>query len=251
MGQVDLHFRPSVAVFDANMALGRRHDRPVRSHTAQGALAAMDMAGVQRAVVYSQHAVEFDGPQGNELLIELTVGEPRFAPQFVVNPAFDKMETFAESVQAHDVRSVRMAPKPHDYPFRDWVVGPWMGWLAETGMPLWLHAGQIDPSEVHDTLRDNPRVQAVLSEVHYSHTNWALPLLAALPNLNVEYSRFVNLWGIETLLDTVGEGRLMFGSRFPDSPISPQLYQLHRYGLGESSLTAICSGNLERLLRMG
>ena len=251
MGQVDLHFKPSVAVFDANMALGRRHDRPVRSHSAEGALAAMDMAGVRRALVYTQHAVEFDGPQGNELLIEMTAGEPRFAPQFAINPAFDDMEAFAEEVRAHDVRSIRMAPKLHDYPFRDWIVAPWMSWLAETAIPLWLNAEHIDPSELHDTLQNRPEVQVVLSEVHYRHTNWALPLLAALPNLNVEYSRFVNLWGIETLLDTVGEGRLMFGSRFPDSPIAPQLYHLHRYGLGESTLAAICSGNLERLLGMG
>ena len=250
MGQVDLHFRPSVAVFDANMALGRRHDRPVRSHTAKGALAEMDRAGVQRAVVYAQHAVEFDGPQGNALLIEMTAGEPRFAPQFAVNPAFDDMEAFAEDVRAHDVRSVRMTPKPHDYPFRYWVVDQWMDWLADEGIPLWLNAWQVDPSEVHETMLENPAVQVVLSEVHYSHTNWALPLLAALPNLNVEYSRFVNLWGIETMLNIVGEKRLMFGSRFPDSPIGPQLYHLHRYRLGESTLAAICSGNLERLLRM-
>ncbi len=250
MGQVDLHFRPSAPVFDANMALGRRHDRPVRSHTAEGALAAMDMAGVQRAVVYSQHAVEFDGPQGNELLLEMTAGEPRFAPQFVVNPAFDDMEAFIEDVQAHDVRSIRMAPTLHDYPFRDWVVGPWLSWLADAGIPLWLNAAHVDPSETHDTLLENPEVQVVLSEAHYSHANWALPMLAALPNLNVEISRFVILSGIDVLLGTVGEERVMFGSRFPDSPIAPQLYHLHRYGLSESTLGAICSGNLKRLLRM-
>lgn len=250
MGLVDLHFKPSVAVFDANMALGRRHDRPVRSHSAEDALAAMDMAGVQRALVYTQHAVEFDGPQGNDLLVEMTAGEPRFVPQFAVNPGFDKLEAFAESLRAHDVRSVRMAPNLHGYPFRDWTVGRWMGWLAETGIPLWLNAEHVDPSEMHDTLRANPEVNAVLSEVHYRHTSWAVPLLGAVPNLSVEYSRFVNLHGIEILLDTVGEERLMFGSRFPDSPIAPQLYQLHRYGLGESTLTAICSGNLERLLGM-
>ena len=250
MGQVDLHFKPSVAVFDANMALGRRHDRPVRSHSAEGALAAMDMAGVQRSLVYTQHAVEFDGPQGNDLLLEMIAGEPRFVPQFAVNPGFDKLETFAESVRARGVRSVRMAPMLHGYPFREWVVGRWMGWLAETGIPLWINAEHVDPSELHDTLRANPEAKAVLSEVHYKHTNWAVPLLGAVPSLSVEYSRFVNLHGIEILMDTVGEERLMFGSRFPDSPIAPQLYHLHGYGLSESTLAAICSGNLERLLGM-
>ena len=32
--------------------------------------------------------------------------------------------------------------------------------------------------------------------------------------------------------------------------MGPQLYHLHRYGLSEKTLTAICAGNLERILGM-
>lgn len=250
MGQVDLNFKPSVSVFDSNMALGRRHDRPVRSHTTQGALDAMDTAGVQRAVVYTQHAVEFDGPEGNELLLDMIDGEPRFVPQFAINPGYDDMETFSADIREHGVRSVRMTPKLHDYPFLDWVVGPWLDWFSDANIPLWINAWQIDPGELYDAIRDNPNLDVVLSEVHYQHSNWAVPLLASLPNVSVEISRFVNMGGIDILIDTVGERRILFGSRFPDSPIAPQIYHLHQCGLSETTLGAICSGNLERLLRM-
>ena len=51
-------------------------------------------------------------------------------------------------------------------------------------------------------------------------------------------------------IDAIGEERIVYGSGFPESAISPQLYQLHRYGFSDSTLKAICAGNLERLLGM-
>ena len=50
MGKVDFDFKPSVPVFDANVSLGRRHDRRVSVDTAEGTLAAMNKAGVERAL---------------------------------------------------------------------------------------------------------------------------------------------------------------------------------------------------------
>ena len=47
-----------------------------------------------------------------------------------------------------------------------------------------------------------------------------------------------------------GHERILYGSRFPDAPIAPQLYELHRCGLTQPALAAICSGNLDRLLRI-
>ena len=65
-----------------------------------------------------------------------------------------------------------------------------------------------------------------------------------------------NRWGIECEPDVRGEAaasagfleRVLFGSRFPDSPMAPQLYNLERSGLEHSALEAICAGNLDRLL---
>ena len=60
MGEVDLDFKPLVPVFDANVALGRRHDKRVVIDTIEGLFEAMDNSGVDRAVVYSPHAEHFD-----------------------------------------------------------------------------------------------------------------------------------------------------------------------------------------------
>lgn len=256
VGNVDFNFKPSVPVFDANVALGRRHDRPVRVDTVEGTLDAMGKAGVQRAVVHSPHAANFDGLEGNQILMDAIRGEPGLFPQFVFNPTFDNLDAFSAQILELSVRSVRIYPKLHKYPFRDWIVKPWLDRFAEDGVPVWMPAAYdfqgdnliIDPTEVHDTLEAHPDLNVTLTQVHYSHRAWALPLLRGLPNLYVELSHYVITDGIAELIDAVGEERVMFGSRFPDSQMGAQLYHLHRMGLSEESLKAICSGNLERLL---
>jgi predicted TIM-barrel fold metal-dependent hydrolase len=73
----------------------------------------------------------------------------------------------------------------------------------------------------------------------------------SLPNLDFEISRFVPGGGITSVVDAIGPERVLFGSRFPDSAISPQLFSLHRNGLSEDALRAICAGNAERLMGIG
>ena len=75
-----------------------------------------------------------------------------------------------------------------------------------------------------------------------------MPVLKSLPNLSIEISRFLIPDGVNMLIDAVGHERVLFGSRFPDSPMAPMLYSLHRSGLTDEELRAICSGNIEKLL---
>lgn len=257
MTEVDLDFKPTVPVFDANIALGRRHDRRVAVDTVEDTLKAMDRAGVDRALAYSPHAANYDSREGNDLLLESISGEPRIAPQMVANPTWDDLDEFAGRVEELGVRSVRLFPKGHNYPLVSWVVEDWMAWLAEERIPvwlpvsvdsLWLGDNSIDPKEVHATASAFPEVTFVLSEVRYVDMPWALVLLRRLPNIHVEISRTVQTGGVTELIDTIGAQRVLFGSRFPDSDIPLQLYSLHRSGLGDSDLRDICARNLERLL---
>ena len=256
MGKIDLNFKPSVPVFDANLALGRRHDRRVVVDETEGVLKAMDDVGVDRAVAYAPHAAGYDSREGNALLIEQIGDESRLIPQFVCNPTWDEMGEFTDLVDKHEIKSVRMVPALHLYPFRDWIVKSWLDWLGEANIPVWLPVGynllgaeyELKPSEVYETLNAHPNVTAVLSEVQYHKMSWAMPLLRSLPNLYVEISRLANTDGLERLEAAVGFDRIMYGSRFPDQAIAPQLYYLHHAGLNEETLKDICSRNLERIL---
>ena len=262
MGEVDLHFKPSVPVFDGNIGLGRRHYKRVAEGSVEGTPETMGKAGIQRALVFSPHGAYWDPGEGNQILLDTIKDHPNLYPQLVANP-LDDLDAFAAQVKREGVRSVRMVPSLHQYPFRDWAVKPWLDWLAAERIPVWLpsefrihvdenfnRAKDLDPTEVHDTLKAHPDLIAVLSEVKYNDFPWAFLLLKSVPNLYLELSKWVITDGMNIAIDAIGEERIVFGSGFPESAISPQLYQLHRYGFSDSTLKAICAGNLERLLGM-
>ena len=50
------------------------------------------------------------------------------------------------------------------------------------------------------------------------------------------------------LVNQIGFDRVLYGSRFPDSPFSPQLYSLYFSGLKDGDIKKITSTNLEHLL---
>jgi len=251
MGIVDLDFKPTVPVFDANITLGRYFNRDVRVDTVEGTLKAMRRSGIDRALVYSPHARDFDSLDGNQELIESINSNSNLVPKFACNPTFDNLETFANTVDQYGVRSLHMFPKPHNYPFKDWVVKPWLNWIASKQILLSISATDFDPAEMHDTIKEHPDVNVLLCLVHYGHISWAIPLLKSLPNLYVEISHYVSTDGISQLLDTVGHKRVLFGSGFPDFPMSPQLYHLHKCNLDNSTLKAVCGDNLHGLLMEG
>lgn len=256
MGDIKLDFKPSVPVIDTNISLGRRHDMPVSVESITGTRNEMKRAGINIAVAHSPHAITYDSGEGNRMLMETIRDSPDFMPQFVCNPSFDNLDEIALHVESEGVRSIRMLPSLHNYPFRSWIVGPWLDWLAETGIPVWLpvehqllgNTYPIDPRDIYDTLSDRKDVTAVLSEVKYNDASWALPLVKNLPNLDMEISRFVVTGGITSAVEAIGPDRVIFGSRFPYSAMSPQLYHLHHCGLSSEALQAICFGNANRLL---
>lgn len=263
MAEIDLDFKPTVPVFDANAVLGRRHDRRLRFATAIDLIGEMDRLKVERALVYTPHAATYDTREGNEYLLQLIGGESRLVPQFVCNPAADDLDDFEQRLRRHQIGSIRMLPAVHGYPFRDWVVGPWLEWAAANRIPVWLpvnfgipkrraelDANQLDPEAVHDTLAAFPALQAVLCEPQIRHIAWVLPLLRSLPNLAVELSRHAITDGVQMFISAIGVERIMFGSRFPESPLGANLFHLFNCGLESDQLRLVCAGNLERLLGM-
>lgn len=262
MGQVDLDFMPDVPVFDANINLGRRHDKRVEIDDAEGTIAAMRQVGISRALVYSAHAAYWDPEEGNQILIDTVDNYPSLIPQFIASP-YDDLDRFIKTAQHNDIRSVRMLPSLYNYAFRDWAIKPWLDWFSSEKIPIWLpveyttHVEKnfgrkraIDPTQVYDTLTSHPDLNVVLCDLGDQDFPWAFLLLKSVSNLYLELSGYVAPNGISMAIESIGAERILFGSRFPDAAMSPQLYNLHRCGLSEAALKAICSENLERILGM-
>ena len=248
MGDVDFDFKSSFPAFDANVSIGRSMVRRVVMDSVGELIGAMDSCGVEKALVYSPHAIECDTLDGNNDIVDITKENNRLIPQFVSNPGIDDLESFKSSTLSAGVKSVRFDPGANKYPFVEWMVGSWLDWLVSERIPVWIQVAGVDPNEIHGTISGHLDLPIVLCGIHYQHIPWLMPLLKSLPNVYVEISRFVITDGVKRLIDAVGAGRILFGSRFPESSMGHQLYNLHRNGLSDSDLEAICKGNLEGLL---
>ena len=248
MGEVDIAFKSSVPVFDCNVSIGRVHTRRLSVDDSQGTLKAMDDAGINKALVHNPYGANYDPVDGNERLLESINGIDRFVPQFTCNPATFNIETFSKSVSDNNIKSLRMEPISQDYPFVEWIVGECMEWITKSNLTLFIPATDINPNEFHSILKSFPKSKVVLSDLHYGHVSWAIPLLKSINNLYVEISKFSIADSIVRLRQTVGDNRILYGSKFPYQPMGPQLYSLHRWGLDETTLADICSNNLNTIL---
>ena len=163
---------------------------------------------------------------GNLILQELIGGDSRLVPQFFCNPSFDDFDVFTR-VKDAAVRSIRMVPQYQHYPFREWIVGPWLDWMEREGLSLWLPATytvfenttELDASDLYDTIREHPHLNVVLTEVPYrnllGHSS-----AQSLPNLHVEISRLAIADPINRFLEFMDDSRILFGSRYPKSAMA-------------------------------
>ena len=245
-----LNFQPRVPVFDANVGVGHRHDRPSPFSEAKELLEEMQRHGVDRAVIYHLQGEAISAIRGNEALPGWA-GDA-FSLQWMAGPGDDSLRQLRGFHASERVVSVRLhSPEAGKIPFVDWLYGPLLDWLSAEGIPLWVSLADGSPSEIVNTLQCFSDLNVVLLGAHYTHAPMIRPMLRRLPNAFLELSRFENLGEVEALVAEVGPERLLYGSYFPRYAMGPILFYLHHMEIDDSDLAAICAGNLERLLGGG
>jgi hypothetical protein len=243
-----LNFQPRVPVFDANVGVGHRHDRPSPFSEANELLEEMRRRGVDRAVIYHLQGEAISAIRGNEALPGWA--DEAVSLQWMAGPGDDSLRQLKGFHATERVESVRLhSPEEGRVPFLDWLYGPLLEWLSAEGIPLWVSLADGSPAEIVDTLQRFPDLRVVLLGAHYMHSTMIRPMLRHLPKAYLELSRFENLGGVEALIAEVGAGRLIYGSYFPRYAMGAMLFYLHHLEIDDSDLAAICAGNLERLLR--
>ena len=90
-----LDFRARVPVFDANIGVGHRHDRPSPFADAAGLRTAMHRHGIERGLIYHLQGEAISAIEGNEAL--LAWQDDALVPQWVAGPG-----VFGPSVPAVD-----------------------------------------------------------------------------------------------------------------------------------------------------
>jgi predicted TIM-barrel fold metal-dependent hydrolase len=243
--------------FDCNAFIGsgqRGTWRPAADRA--GMLAAMDEAGIARALVWHVGQQDWSVADGNDLASAAVAGTERlWGCWTVLPPQTNELPSGAElfeRMRRERIRAVRLFPGDHRYVAGRTALGTLLDSLARKRVPvlLSLERGGFDYPAVDRLLGEFPRVPFVLCDVGvWGVDRYLRPLLDRFPLLRIETSCLaLHDAVLEPLVRRHGAGRFLFGSGFPDRlPASAMLPLVHAE-LSDDEKGLIASGNLERMI---
>jgi len=243
----------TLTFFDANCVVGGRQLGPPETQLSVAELLeAMDLCGIERALVTHSHAVEIDVPDGNARCRTLASENPRFVPCFVALPGhtgeFPRGEALLRLLYEGGARAVRLFPKRHRYS----LLPPWGDELLETleeaNVPVFVDAAEISYEDLHQVLLRHPELRIVLLRPWYRVDRWLYPLLEAHSNLSIEISFYQPFRGLEALASRFGATRLLFGTGMPQFEPGATVAAVRYADLPWQDLQKIAHENLETLL---
>lgn len=241
--------------FDVNVCVGAWH---TGEHTGPADAAeldaALDAAGVHRAVVWHRAQRECSPQEGNRLLAE------RFAPcdravlsWTLLPPQVDGLDADAlfDAMDAANACVLRAFPVHHNYLLRRTVFNGVLDALAEQRIPLVLSLENgIDWPGVYALLEACPGLTCILCDTGIWNGNRFLwPLLGRFDRVYAETSCLsLSAGGLEAAVHAFGAERLLFGSGYPVRYPEAPLMDLHQANVLAVEKELIARGNLERIL---
>jgi predicted TIM-barrel fold metal-dependent hydrolase len=212
----------------------------------------LDLAEIDRAMVYHSVAKEYDPQTGNNRLMDLISGEDRLSPVWVLLPEatgeMGSIEDILGKMIEEKVAMARVFPKDHNFSFAEWGCGTTLGALERAGIPLMIDLGQTSYDQVSAVCSSHPELKLILSDVAYRSDRFIYPLLELHPNLFIETARYQTHRGIEAICKRFGSSRLVFGSRVPDLACGPMAMTIRYARIGNEDRDRILGGNLARLM---
>jgi predicted TIM-barrel fold metal-dependent hydrolase len=213
---------------------------------------AMDLAEIDRALVYHTAAKEHDPDVGNRKLMNEISEERRMIPAWVLLPHHagdmgEPEEVIGRLLDA-GARVARLFPKAHNFSLSSWGCGPLLDALEVHRIPTMIDLGQTDFDAIQGVCSRNPDLPIILSDVAYRSDRYIYPLLEQCGNLHIETARYQTHRGVEAICARFGSSRLIFGSRAPELSPGPMAMTVRYARIDRDSKERILGGNLLRLM---
>ncbi|MGH3877431.1 MAG: amidohydrolase family protein [Actinophytocola sp.] len=244
---------PEVAIFDANVLLGRHPQGATGVDTAAELLRWLDRVGIAEAVVGHTAARLHDPATGNRQLTgELDATPGRLRACWVVLPGgtgeLAEPDALVAEALAADVAAVRAYPADHGWSLTAPDAELLLRALAAAGLPLLLDAEQASWTEVAGCAVAHPELRLVVCGTGYRALRRIAGVLSGAGNVWIETSTLATHQGLEWLVDRFGADRLVFGSGATARDPAEAVTRLLLSELDDAAVRAVGGGNLRRLL---
>jgi hypothetical protein len=155
-----------------------------------------------------------------------------------------------ETLLARGAGAVCIRPKQDCWLLCEWASGLLFAELQERRVPVVCREHEVNLEQLGDLAGRYPDMPLVLLESGYRTLRTLLPLLENFSNIYLSLgSAFTVLRGIETLVERVGAGRLLFGTGFPASEPMMAVTQLMYAEISDVDKNKIGSENLKSLIK--
>jgi hypothetical protein len=241
--------------FDCNCWFGlpqKRHLAPVE--TANQLLAAMDQAGIEKALVWHVAQRECSAQAGNAFLTKAIRRRERLTGCWTILPTqcgeMPPAPELFERMAASNLRALRAFPNDHRYMLNRVTLEPLLDEAVRRRVPLLLSVAKgAGWREVYDLLADFPDLTCVICD----HGCWGTdrmfrPLIERYPRVHIDTAAYLLDGGIEDFVEKYGPERMLFSTGFPDAYHGGMMLALRHAKISEAAKCAIASGNLERIL---
>jgi hypothetical protein len=241
--------------FDVNCTIGRMAMPPPHGpRTVEGILAALDRAGIERALVCHSQAIEAHPVAGNARVVAETAGLGRLHPCWVILPPtageMAPPAALIEALREADVRAVRLCPSAgrHQFPMASADADRLLDALARHRIPTLIDSAEVSWDQVRAVAKAHPRLPLILLNVGYRAIRTLYPILHAAENVHVEISLYQGCGALREGVERFGGRRFLFGTHLPRFEPACAVASVLYADIGEADKRLVAGGSLETLL---
>ncbi len=246
---------PDLRFFDCNTFIGAPMNPALyRPEGAESLLAAMDRAGIERALVWHVAQHDHEPLAGNDLLARAIAPHPRLIGVWTILPPQcgelgDVSEWLASAAQAR-VRAFRAFPAAGRYLLRSAVLGDLLDAFVMYRLPLLLSLQRgVTWEMAYNLMAEYPDLTLILCDLDvWGPDRYFRPLIERYARVHLDISTYLSDGGLEAFVEEYGAERLLFGSGHPACYHGSAMLALAHAELDDDDKQAIAAGNLERLL---
>ncbi len=212
-------------------------------------LSRMDRANVDTALACSIRGWLYDFQEGNDETVRVcATSAERLIPVATICPTryFGMIEE-VDRIVSLGFRVVRFFPTEQEWQITQRPFGRLLAKLAETDLILMVPSteGFTTIANVLGGMRNPVIIETIRA---YPTLADMIVCMQDTPNLYVEMHMIGSVDFVETLVQEVGEQRLLFGSGAPLQAISAATVPIERACISESAKARIFAGNIRTLL---
>jgi uncharacterized protein len=224
------------------------HDDHERSGVSS-LLAALDEAGIQKAVVHS-----LDPLDNQDILLECALNRDRlssFIVEYPDSPGLNK-------IPAYIAMGICGIGEIYVHPGSTYTLSSYLEPLIEVAksnhLPILLHTGDFSytaPLLILETIRSNPEIDFILGHMGSMHYVLdAIEILKTFSNVYADTSGMCSTLMLQRAVAECGAEKLLFASDYPYWHPRVELRRIYVANLGKKAEQKILGENVARLLKI-